>query len=59
MALIALAVRLAPWRATFQSGNIIFGQPDAYYHLRRANIILHTFPNIPALDTYMAYPLGA
>lgn len=59
LALIAFGVRLIPWRTTFQSGNIIFGQPDAYYHLRRANIFLHTFPDIPAIDMYMAYPYGA
>lgn len=59
LAVIAFAVRLLPWQTTFQSGNIIFGQPDAYYHLRRANIILHTFPRIPAVDMYMAYPYGA
>lgn len=59
MALLALGVRLIPWRMSFAGGNILFGQPDAYYHLRRATIILKTFPRVPGIDMYMAYPYGA
>jgi len=59
MALLSFAVRLLPWRNAFAGGNILFAQPDAYYHLRRAAIFLKTFPRIPGIDMYMAYPYGA
>jgi dolichyl-diphosphooligosaccharide--protein glycosyltransferase len=59
MAVLAFAVRLIPWKMAFAGGNLIFGQPDAYYHLRRATIFLHTFPRVPGIDRYMAHPFGA
>jgi len=59
MSLMALAVRLLPWRYAVLERNIIFGQPDGYYHLRRATIIARNFPHLPGIDWYMAYPYGA
>ncbi len=57
--LVALALRLSPWRLMFADGSFVFHQPDGYYHLRRVGIILQSFPRIPAIDMYMAYPFGA
>ncbi len=59
MSLLALAIRLLPWRYAVLERNIIFGQPDAYYHLRRATIMIRNFPRLPGIDRYMAYPYGA
>lgn len=54
-------IRLLPWHNTiFGFGKeIIFIQPDAFYHLRRATIWANNFPKMPTLDFYMAYPYGA
>lgn len=56
---VAFIVRLLPWGSVFRSGEILLSQPDGYYHLRRTSIILETFPKIPAIDSYMAFPFGA
>lgn len=55
----AFIVRVLPYRNAFLGGNIIFQQPDAYSHLRRATLIVKNFPFFPTIDHYMAYPYGA
>ena len=55
----AFIVRVLPYRNAFLGGNIIFHQPDAYSHLRRATLIVKNFPAFPTIDHYMAYPYGA
>lgn len=59
VALAALGIRLASWSATAVGDGFVFGQPDAYYHLRRVGIILRTFPGIPGLDRFLSWPHGA
>lgn len=59
MSVLAVAVRFLPWKSSISGSHVLFIQPDAYYHLRRATIIAKNFPFYPTLDTYMAYPLGA
>lgn len=58
-ALTAFVARILPYQSAFLGGNVIFVQPDAYYHLRRATLIVKNFPFCPTLDRYMAYPYGA
>lgn len=59
MSVLAVVVRLLPWRASISPRHVLFIQPDAYYHLRRATIMVRNFPLYPTIDSYMAYPLGA
>lgn len=56
---LAVVVRLFPWRASISPTHVLFIQPDAYYHLRRATIMARNFPFYPTIDRYMAYPFGA
>lgn len=59
--LSSFILRLIPWKYTIVDGGkwVLFVQPDAYYHLRRATIWAQNFPKIFTLDYYMAYPFGA
>jgi len=59
MSVLAVVVRLLPWRASISPNHVLFIQPDAYYHLRRATIMVRNFPLYPTIDSYMAYPQGA
>jgi len=59
MSVLAVVVRLFPWRASISKLHVLFIQPDAYYHLRRATIMARNFPFYPTIDRYMAYPYGA
>ncbi len=59
MSVLAVTVRLLPWRASISPNHVLFIQPDAYYHLRRATIMVRNFPLYPTIDSYMAYPQGA
>lgn len=57
----AFVIRLLPWKYTIVDNGkwVVFLQPDAYYHLRRATIWAQNFPKIITLDYYMSYPFGA
>lgn len=57
--ILVAVVRFLPWRKVFVDGDILFGQTDAYYHLRRILLISRNFPDLPGIDRYMAYPYGA
>lgn len=59
ISVLAVVVRVLPWRASISKDHVLFIQPDAYYHLRRATIIAKNFPFYPTIDHYMAYPFGA
>lgn len=59
ISVLAALVRFLPWKASIAKNHVLFIQPDAYYHLRRATIITKNFPLYPTIDTYMAYPFGA
>ncbi|UCE18596.1 MAG: hypothetical protein JSV84_17380 [Gemmatimonadota bacterium] len=57
---ISLGLRVLPYYAmTFTGGDPVIRDPDACYHLRRAELIMHSFPDIPVFDSYMNHPFGA
>jgi asparagine N-glycosylation enzyme membrane subunit Stt3 len=39
-------------------GGFYFYNIDSYEHLRRVDLGVHTFPRVPAFDSYAAYPVG-
>lgn len=40
-------------------GLVLYGDGDAYYHLRRIRAIAAHWPRVPDFDSYMNYPQGA
>lgn len=58
--LLSLGLRILPYYSmVFTGEGPIIRDPDACYHLRRAELILHSFPAIPVFDSYMNHPFGA
>ena len=58
--LISFGLRILPYYSlTFTDGNPVIKDPDACYHLRRAEMMIHSFPDIPVFDSYMNHPFGA
>jgi asparagine N-glycosylation enzyme membrane subunit Stt3 len=58
--LISLTIRILPYHSmVFTGGDPIILDPDACYHLRRAELCLHSLPAIPVFDSYINYPHGA
>lgn len=55
----ALFIRLASFRNFINpDGGFFFYSVDAYEHLRRITLGVHSFPSIPAFDYYAGYPEG-
>lgn len=58
--LLALGVRLAPWRRVFREGGILPPHgADEYYHLRRIWYGFCRFPEILERDPYVGFPVGS
>lgn len=58
--LISLAIRIVPYYSmVFTGGDPTIWDPDACYHLRRAELFLHALPDIPVFDSYINFPHGA
>jgi hypothetical protein len=55
--LVALALRLAPFRAATESGWRLLS-PDCYGHLRRTVSVARNFPRVPFHDPYLNHPDG-
>ncbi|MBI5741360.1 MAG: hypothetical protein HZA16_11670 [Nitrospirae bacterium] len=55
----ALFIRTASFRNFVNpEGGFFFYSIDAYDHLRRVTLGVHSFPSIPAFDYYVGYPEG-
>jgi asparagine N-glycosylation enzyme membrane subunit Stt3 len=57
--LAGAAVRYLPWRTVFADGEVLWLDPDVYYHLWRARTIAESFPRVPAFDHFISFPDGA
>jgi dolichyl-diphosphooligosaccharide--protein glycosyltransferase len=56
---LALVVRLLPWPTTIENGRVIFFGMDAWYHMRRVQLVLANGGWPPAFDPYVNFPDGA
>jgi asparagine N-glycosylation enzyme membrane subunit Stt3 len=56
--LVALAVRLAPWRSVFAPSGVLFADGDDYYHLRRMMTAAAQFPFLSSFDRYLGHSQG-
>jgi dolichyl-diphosphooligosaccharide--protein glycosyltransferase len=56
--LVAVAIRALPWRTVFVGDEILFFDPDSYYHLRRIVWSVVHFPAVLDFDRYVAFPEG-
>lgn len=54
-----VAVRYLPWRTVFVDGEVLWLDPDVYFHLWRARTIVENFPHVPAFDRFISFPDGA
>lgn len=60
VALLAVVPRVAPqWARVVEGGRAIVRDPDACYHLRRAERIAAEFPGLALRDAYVNPPEGA
>jgi dolichyl-diphosphooligosaccharide--protein glycosyltransferase len=57
--LLALGVRMLPWRAVFDGPHTRPFGNDAFYHLRRIAWSVHNFPGVLDFDLYLNHPEGA
>ena len=56
---IALYLRVyLPYDQVFSGEWIKFTAPDAYYHMRLVDNLVHNFPHLMSFDLYMTYPGG-
>ena len=58
IALLAIAVRLAPWHFVFDQGRTYFLDGDAYLHLRKILLHIAAFPRFVSFDWFEGYPRG-
>lgn len=58
VALLALVLRLLPWRAVFTPAGTLFVDIDDWNHLRRMLVAARDWPLVPTLDRYFAHPDG-
>jgi len=57
---IAVVPRVVPqWKGSIENGRAVVWDPDACYHLRRAELIARNFPDLSVFDSYMNFPHGA
>ena len=56
--LLGLALRMTDAIHFWNNGDVILEKLDAIEHLRRATILYHSFPWIPAKDYYTGFPAG-
>src|SRR5262249_59507616 len=56
--LLALAVRVLPWRTVFVGDGVRLFDHDSYYHLRRIVWSLVHFPHCLDFDRYLSFPEG-
>jgi len=57
---LALGVRVAPrWENVVAEGDVRIADPDACYHLRRAERIGRSFPDLAIFDRFVNFPAGA
>lgn len=59
IALVGVVVRCLPWRYVFSGAGVVMADPDSYYHLWRAQILVDSFPAAPAFDAFISFPFGA
>jgi len=58
--LLAAAMRVVPgWPSVIEGGRAVISDPDACYHLRRAEVIGEGFPTLGIYDSYLNHPSGA
>lgn len=58
--ILVLGLRIIPYLdQIFVDSDPIVRDPDAVYHLRRAELIEHNFPQFPIFDAYINHPEGA
>lgn len=58
--LVSLGLRILPhYGTTFTPDGPIVRDPDATYHLRRIELTLNNFPELPLFDSYINHPEGA
>lgn len=55
----ALAVRLLPWPTAIESGRVVFFGMDAWYHMRRVQLVFANGGWAPEFDPYVNFPHGA
>ncbi len=54
-----ILVRVAPgWREAVEPGGVLVRDPDAAYHLRRAERMLEPAPNLAVHDPFLNFPAG-
>lgn len=51
-------LRFSTWRHVFDGGRVFIDEPDGYYHLRRAWLILQQWPRVPQWDPWLNAPAG-
>lgn len=60
IALASLGIRALPrWDSVVERGRVVVSDPDACYHLRRAERIAQGVPHLAVYDRYINYPDGA
>jgi len=59
IALGGVAVRCIPWRYIFSTGRVVLPGMDPYYHLRRAGMLVDSFPVFLTFDPFISFPSGA
>jgi len=61
LAILALAfyLRVRDARYVFVDGRVLVAGYDEYYHLRRIQKTVESFPHVPMFDSYANYPEGA
>ncbi|MGA9140797.1 MAG: oligosaccharyl transferase, archaeosortase A system-associated [Methanocella sp.] len=55
---VALVIRLLPALYAIRDGHLLFGEYDAYYHMRRISYVVANFPGYNIFDSYVNYPQG-
>jgi len=59
VAALGVALRCLPWREVIGASSVTFLGVDPYYHLRRAWMIVESFPDLQSFDRFIAFPWGA
>jgi asparagine N-glycosylation enzyme membrane subunit Stt3 len=56
---LAILIRVIPqWSTVIEDGQAVIRDPDACYHLRRAEIMAYNPPDLAITDSYINYPHG-
>jgi hypothetical protein len=58
LTLLAILVRCVGFGSVMNEGEVLFTDPDAYYHIRRVLYSLYTQLPPPAFDSYLNFPAG-